>query len=107
MNFLEFLGVTWLALIAWNFFVAYKKEEKDLTEVRREIIQDEVDRLVKEVYVDVAESDGQKYYLVYDAKTNNYIAQGRDREEIKANIEARYPNTVFIINNDNLDKITG
>lgn len=107
MTFLEIVGLTWIALWVWNFITAYRQISSEQVEARNDLIKAEVDRRVREVYIEDVASGDHQYFLVYDAKTNNYIAQGRDREEIKANIQARYPDTVFVINNENLEKING
>jgi hypothetical protein len=107
MTFLEIVGLTWIALWVWNFSTAYREVSKESSDAYRKMVEAEVDKAIREVYIEDVNSGEHRYFLVYDAKTHNYIAQGRDREEVKANIQARYPNTVFVINNENLEKING
>lgn len=105
MSVLEFIGAVWIALLVWNISSAFRKAKQESEFQRKETIEDSTESIIREVYVDPVESDGQRFFLVYDAKTHAYLAQGETQEEIKTNIHSRFPGTTFVINDVNLKKI--
>lgn len=54
------------------------------------------------INVDV-EKHGEQYYL-FDQKTGQFVAQGRNLEELKERCDERYKTKVIVANNDILRK---
>ncbi len=107
MNILEIIGIVWLLMMAWGFISAFRQAKEEIRIEHRKIIEKEVDKIVREIYIDSVEANGDQFFLVYDAKTHDYIAQGKSQEEVQLNIKARFPGVVFVINGENLQKIGG
>lgn len=107
LNLLEIIGISWIVMMVWGFVSAFRQAKEEIQIEHRKTIEKEVDKLVREIYIDSVEADGNRFFLVYDAKTHDYIAQGKSQEEVQLNIKARFPSVVFILNNENLQKISG
>jgi len=103
MTLLEIIGLAWLVMLTWSFVSAIKQAKN---EIRAEH-QKDIEKEVKEVYIDAVETNGNHFFLVYDSKTHDYIGQGKTQEEVQNNIKTRFPDVVFIINSENLQKISG
>ena len=106
MSFLEIIGLAWIILLSWNFVSAFRELSQE-SKQRNEKIKEKLENAVREVYIDTIEQSGKLYFLVYDKKTNAFIAQGQDRNEIKSNIEIRYPGITFVVDDDSLQKMGG
>lgn len=105
MSILEIIGAVWIVLLVWNISSAFRKAKQELESQRKETIEDSIEPTIREVYVDAVESNGQRFFLVYDASTHDYLTQGKTREEIKTNIQTRFPHLTFVIDEQNLKKI--
>lgn len=107
MTVLEIIGMAWLVMLAWSFISAVNRAKEEIKKENQQNINQKVDKEIREIYIDEVESSGSQFFLVYDAKTHDYIAQGKTQEEVQTNIKTRFPNVVFIINSENLQKISG
>ena len=105
MSVLEIIGAVWIILLVWNIMSALRRSNEELKTQHSQIIEDKISQIIRQVYVDPVESDGQRFFLVYDAKTHAYLTQGKTQEEIKTNIHSRFPGTTFVIDDVNLKKI--
>lgn len=107
MTLLEIIGAVWLIMLAWSFVSAMQQAKEEIRAENRKVVEREVDKLVREIYVDTVESNGNQFFLVYDAKTHDYIAQGKTQEEVQNNIKTRFPGVVFVVSGQDLQKISG
>ena len=76
-----------------------KNKEENLTELKNKL-----DEIVHRVQV---EQHGEVYYW-FDADDNEFLAQGKDVEEVVTKIKQRFPNHIFFLaSKDKAYKISG
>lgn len=63
------------------------------------------EKIKQQVVPVTVERHGDVYYI-YEKETDNFVAQGRDAEEIKQILSNRWPNKTFLADEDNA-KSTG
>lgn len=68
-------------------------------------IADLTEKIKQRVVSVVVERHGDIYYL-YEKETDNFVAQGRDADEIRQILKNRWPNKTFFADEDNV-KSTG
>jgi len=107
MTLLEIIGLAWLVMLTWSFISAIQQAKNEIRAEHQKDTEKEVNKAIREVYIDAVETNGNRFFLVYDSKTHDYIAQGKTQEEVQNNIKTRFPDVVFIINSENLQKISG
>lgn len=105
MSILEIIGTTLLVILAWKFISAIQLVKKEIESNHQKIVDQEVKKIIREVYVDAVESNGKQIFLVYDADTHDFIAQGTTQEEAQTNVGIRFPNVLFVSDGMNLKKI--
>lgn len=81
----------WVALADLIFKLLFKKQLEEIQEKRSELVEKVMDLLhqVKE------EKHGDCYYW-FDADTDQFLAQGRDVNEIRQHLKKRFAGHVFI-----------
>lgn len=105
MSILEIIGLIWLCMLAFNFFSMLSTARREGQLLDR-TVKNTIENKVREIYVDVInDRDGQSMFLVYDAKTNDFLGQGNSHDEIIQTLKTRFPDKIFAISNENLSKI--
>lgn len=105
MSILEIIGLIWVCMLAFNFFVSLAAARRGEQLLDR-AVKNTIENKVREIYVDVIDSDnGQSMFLVYDAKTNDFLGQGNNHDEIIETLKKRFPDKIFAISNENLNKM--
>jgi hypothetical protein len=105
MSILEIIGLAWICILAFNFITLLFSVRRG-DDILEQAIKKTVENKVREIYVDVINSDGgQAMFLVYDAQTNDFLGQGSSHEEMVENLKKRFPDKIFAISQKNLSKI--
>lgn len=100
MSILEIIGLVWITILIWNFLTttirSYREVAQDQAQVRS-LLEKTINNTVREVYFDVVNTNDGTLFLVYDAKTKEFIGQGRSQAEVVENLKSRFPNKIFTI----------
>jgi hypothetical protein len=102
--------INWTAIIL-GFAIGWviTKLIQGYLEAKNLMLEAEIETLTKKVKERVVrvtvERHGDIYYL-YEKETDNFVAQGRDADEIKEILLKRWPNKTFFADEENV-KSTG
>ncbi len=104
MTFLDFLLIIaygYLMLkLGWHAREAYAKHTME--KLFSQMEEDEQDEDVVRIYFEKE----QGLVFAYNYDTNEFIAQGKDRESLLTAMVTRYPNTKFIVEKDLLETLS-
>lgn len=96
-------------IIGWKYFekilddevAQYEDYENNLKYIDNET-QEEID---SHIIVNITIEKHDKFYLVYNLDTNDFMAQGKNRKEVEAALVDRYPNKLFNATEENLAEL--
>jgi len=87
-------------ICVWLSRMIIKASDLDKKDVSKEY--DEIINKIKTVHVDI-QKDGDIFRL-YNTDTGQFLAQGKNAEEITVILRSRFPSTVFTADMDNVNE---
>lgn len=99
----------WISFITWSIvgWLVLRILQRYL-EVKNALLKEELDQLekkMKEKFIHVnVEKHGEVFYL-FEKDSGQFIAQGKDMEELKSHCDQRFRRSVVIGNTDELKSV--
>jgi len=94
----SFIGYFLIGWVAMKFAQLYLEAKNQMLEAEIETLTKKVKQLVVRVNV---ERHGDMFYL-FEKETDQFIAQGRDADEIKQILQARFPQKTFFADDESV-----
>jgi len=98
VGFLKFVFDTFVIFCVIHFIFSFLRGYKSIDPEQSKKIAEYLDRVIHVVEV---ETHGDINYW-YDKDSSEFLAQGTTREEIIKKLKSRFPNHIFLLNDDEM-----
>jgi hypothetical protein len=96
-------------IVGWKYYEKLLDEDIEAFEEHQNSLK-YIDNETQEIHdaeivVNITIEKHDKFYLVYNLDTNDFMAQGKNRKEVEAALVDRYPNKLFNATEENLAEL--